>query len=279
MDGSRIVQRIFPQASRVVMLVGAYGSGKTEVAVHLALALAGAGRPVQLADLDLVNPYFRSREAKAEMEARGVRVVVPPGDQAMADLPIVLPEVQGLLNPPPGTISILDMGGDDVGARVLSSFRPLLGRGRYELWQVVNARRPFTSTVEGCLTMRYAIESATRLRITGLVGNTHLLEETTPEIVRAGWRLVSSLSRATALPVRCVAVTRPAAQALRHDEIDAPLLPIDRKMLPPWLRRASLGAPAPVGEAPEAAFLRPIGLAPSLSRIRSPGVPPRPHRH
>ena len=108
---------------RVLLVVGSYGSGKTEVAVNLAMELALGGRDVQLADLDLVNPYFRSREARELLESAGVHVISPSGAQAFADLPIVLPEIRGLFNPPPGRLSVFDVGGDDVGARALASFR------------------------------------------------------------------------------------------------------------------------------------------------------------
>ena len=108
---------------RLVIVVGSYGSGKTEVCVNLAIDLARRGRKVQIADLDIVNPYFRCREARRLMERHDIRVVVPPGAQAFADLPIVLPEIRGMLRPPDGMLTIFDVGGDDVGAKVLASLR------------------------------------------------------------------------------------------------------------------------------------------------------------
>ncbi|MHC4958930.1 MAG: P-loop NTPase family protein, partial [Planctomycetota bacterium] len=158
-----------------LMIVGNYGSGKTEVAVHIAAQAAARGEPVSIVDLDLVNPYFRCREARAWMEQRGVDVVVPPPRLEWADLPILLPEVPALLHPAPGRHVVFDVGGDDVGARVLASLHCALGSSPYELWQVINARRPFTDTVGGCLKMLDSIESASRLKVTGLVANTHLM--------------------------------------------------------------------------------------------------------
>lgn len=122
---------IVQPGDRLIAIVGSYGSGKTEVAVNLSLLLSRRGLHVQIGDLDLVNPYFRCREASALMEAHGIRVVVPPGAQAWADLPIVLPEIRGMLHPPAGTLSILDVGGDDVGARSLASFRTSIADGEY----------------------------------------------------------------------------------------------------------------------------------------------------
>ena len=226
---------IVRSTDRLVIIVGNYGSGKTEVAVNLSLHLARAGRRVQIADLDIVNPYFRCREARVLMEQHGIRVVVPPGEQAWADLPIVLPEIRGLLHPPAGTTSIFDVGGDDAGARVLASLRTSIADGEYELWQVINAKRPFTDSVEGCLVLRRAIENASRLSVTGLLLNSHLIDHTTTATVLDGWRLVREVSTRAALPIRAVAVMAPLAGEPEIQAIDAPLLPLERHMLPPWL--------------------------------------------
>jgi hypothetical protein len=224
---------------RVLVLVGNYGSGKTEVAVNLALALARAGRRVQLADLDLVNPYFRSREARRLLEARGIRVVVPRGALEWAELPIVLPEVLGMLSPPAGTLSLFDVGGDAVGARVLASLRHGAGATGCELWQVLNAQRPFTRDADGCLAMRDAIERSSRMRVTGFVVNAHLLDETTPETVLSGLGVAREAARRSGLPIRAVAVAEALAPALRG--LAEPVLAMTRHMLPPWLVPAGGG--------------------------------------
>ena len=236
---------------RLVMVVGNYGSGKTEVCVNLAIALARAGRTVQIADMDLVNPYFRCREAQWRMESHGIRVVFPSGAQAWADLPIVLPEIRGMLHPPDGTLTLFDVGGDDVGAKVLASLRPSITD--YELWQVINSKRPFTNDLEGCLAMKQAIEESSRLEVTGLIANSHLIEQTTPEVVAEGWRLAQAVSERTGIPVRCVAVMDELANAEELRGIDAPLLRMQRHMVPPWIR------PQPAEATMPAAPPRPIG--------------------
>jgi hypothetical protein len=225
---------IVHSGDRLIAIVGNYGSGKTEVSVNLSLQLAQRGSRIQIADLDIVNPYFRCREASLLMEAHGIRVVVPSGAQAFADLPIILPEIRGMLHPAPGTISIFDVGGDDVGARALSSFRTSIADGEYQLWQVINAKRPFTDTVGGCLAMRRAIEKASRFSVTGWLVNTHLIEETTPQAVLDGWHLAQAVRAETGLPIRLVAIMDALADAPELSEIDAPILRLTRLMTPPW---------------------------------------------
>ena len=220
---------------RVIAIVGSYGSGKTEVAVNLSLQLARRGLTIHIGDLDLVNPYFRCREASVLMEAHGIRVVAPPGAQAWADLPIVLPEIRGMLHPPEGTLSILDVGGDDAGARSLASFRTSIADGDYQLWQVINAKRPFTDSVAGCLAMRRAIETSSRWKVTGWIVNSHLITETTTESVLDGWRLGQAVVKETGVPIRFVAVMDALADAPELSVIDAPVLRMTRLMNPPWL--------------------------------------------
>jgi hypothetical protein len=217
------------------MIVGNYGSGKTEVAVNLAIGLADAGNQVQIADLDIVNPYFRSREARAVMERHGIRVVIPPGEQIYADLPIVVPEIKGMLRPAKGVYSIFDIGGDDVGARMLSSFREAIGDAPYALLQVINSRRPFTDSVEGCLKMQSAIEEAARLQVTGYIVNSHLIEETTVDVVLEGCDLAGAVSAKSGVPVAFVAVMGDMAERPEIIELSLPILRLERLMLPPWL--------------------------------------------
>jgi hypothetical protein len=224
---------------RLAIIVGNYGSGKTEVSVNLAVGLAAAGRRVQIADLDIVNPYFRSREARATMEACGIRVVIPPGAQAFADLPIVVPQIKAMLEPQGDDFSIFDVGGDDVGAKMLSSFHEALGANAYSLLQVINARRPFTGTVEGCLEMQRKIEGSSRLKVTGYIVNTHLIDQTTEEVVAEGIELALAVSARSGVPVEVVAAMGDLAGSARVLAFGIPVLRLERIMLPPWLQRES----------------------------------------
>ena len=218
------------------MVAGNYGSGKTEVAVNLAIALIKKGYDVSIADLDIVNPYFRCREARTLMEEYGIRVVMPPASLTWADLPIIVPEIKGMLNPKDNQMSLFDVGGDEVGARLLSSFVDTLGDSPYALWQVINSRRPFTDTVEGCLKMKAGIESTSRLNVTGLVVNSHLIQETTPEVILEGYHLARQVSEQSGVPIMFVTAMDDLADAPALGEVEVPILRLKRYMLPPWIR-------------------------------------------
>ena len=226
----------------IVLFVGNYGSGKTEVAINFSIRFNALGRSVRIADLDLVNPYFRCREAREVLEAHGVGVVLPPAEFLHADLPILTPAVKGMIQRPEG-LAVLDVGGDNVGATVLASLAPSFPAGGYEMLQVVNHCRPFTETPEGVLRILDEIEAASRLRVTGLVSNAHLMDETTPDTIYEGYALTRAAGEQRGLPVRFLTAERalvPGLDAARLD--DTPVLPLERVLLPPWRRSVSLGS-------------------------------------
>ncbi len=221
---------------RILTIVGGYGSGKSEVSVNLARYLAvSTDRPVAIADLDIVNPYFRSREASRLLEQLGIEPVHPSGNLAHADLPIIIPRVKGAIERYDGTL-VLDVGGDDVGARVLGSLGDSFPADDYDLFLVLNANRPFTSTVDACLTLMNKIEAASRLKFSGIISNTHMLEYTTAETVRDGLKLARALSTATSLPIVFVSAMKKQLEDLSSDDIDVPVLPLERLLLKPWER-------------------------------------------
>ncbi len=221
---------------RVLLIVGNYGSGKTEVAVNLAIHLAARER-ISIVDLDIVNPYFRCREAREEMEGSGIRVINPEGDYHAADLPIILPEIRGAVLHGGGMV-ICDVGGDDVGARVLSSLADVFADRPYNMLQVLNAKRPFTGTAEGCLKIKGEIEAASRLRVTGLVSNSHLLEETDARTVLDGWALAREVAKTAGVPVSLVTANESLQDELDVEQFGCPVLWIRRRMLPPWKLRS-----------------------------------------
>ncbi len=232
------VRRLFPR--RTIILVGHFGSGKSEIAVNLALAFNQAGEEVTLADLDLIKPYFRSRLAKDDLDACGIRLVAPEGDRFYADLPILVPEARGLARDGNDRRVIFDVGGSDLGARVLGSLAGLLNRETTDLLFVVNGNRPFADDAPACLTVLRDIQAAARMSVTGLVSNTHLMEETTPAMVRAGIALARDLSTASGVPLRCAMVPAPVFPACTSSDIDGlALLPMERYIVAPFAKQPS----------------------------------------
>ena len=217
----------------IVILVGNFGSGKSEIAINLSLGLAARGHDVSLVDLDVVKPYFRCRAAREEVEARGVHLVVPGGDRFYADLPIIVPEVKGVLSRvhAAGERVVVDAGGDDTGARALGSLVDAIDPESSEMLFVVNTRRPFAEDQAALVRMVREIEAASRRPVTGLVANTHLIEETTPDVVREGIAAALALAAATGIPLRFCAILKRLAGTAAG--VDVPVLPIERYLLPP----------------------------------------------
>lgn len=224
----------------VVIIVGNYGSGKSEVAVNLAVNCRRNGRAVRIADLDLVNPYFRTREARRQLTEMGIEVILPPERYMHADLPILDPAVSGAIQSP-GDLTILDAGGDDVGATVLAALAHAFRDQPVRMLQVVNPYRPFTETIEGCQQIRSEIESAARMAVDGIIGNANLLDETTPRHIYDGYEFVRKLAVAMALPLEFITVAAPLLPRLERSRLGCPILPIERQLVTPWVKAATLG--------------------------------------
>jgi hypothetical protein len=225
---------------RVNVFSGGFGSGKTEVAVNFALHLAGAGRRVSIADLDIVNPYFRSREVRGQMRAQGVDVLVPDERLVNADLPIVQPEVAGALEQSQGLV-VLDLGGDPVGARVMASLSRHIRGNDLAAFLVLNSRRPFTATVESARKMMEDIGRAAGVAVTDIVVNSHLIGETTTGVIEEGIALGEELGRVTGTRVAFVAVERRLLDRFDGQACRYPVMVLDRLMLKPWEQSNWLG--------------------------------------
>jgi hypothetical protein len=217
----------------IVIIVGNYGSGKTEISINLAANRKQAGVDVRIADLDLVNPYFRTREARDALSALGIEVVLPEDKYLQADLPVLSPMVAGMIRGP-SELTILDMGGNDVGATVLASLEDLLQGQPAKMLQVVNPMRPDTNTIEGCLKVRREIEAASRQIISGIIGNANLIDETGCDEIYSGHEFVLELSRKSGLPLEFITVARELMKDIDPDRFGCPILPIDRQLVPPW---------------------------------------------
>ena len=216
---------------RIQIITGHYGSGKTEYAVNLALHLAQTTENVALADMDIVNPYFRSYEQAKRLEDSGIRVIVTSCG-GVADIPAINPEVMSIFQQEKWT-GVLDIGGDPIGARVLARFAPQLNPEDFDLLFVLNANRPETKDVESALQYMQGIEAECRQKVTGIVNNTHLCGETTAEDILKGARLAQQLSERTSLPVIHHAVQRKFVEQVQ-DKLKEPVLPMNIYMKKPW---------------------------------------------
>lgn len=224
----------------IVIIVGNYGSGKTEVSINLAVNRKHADIDVRIADLDLVNPYFRTREAKDSLAKLGIDVVLPPEEYLQADLPILSPLVAGMIRQP-SQLTLLDVGGNDVGANVLASLEDAFKNKTVKMLQVVNPLRPFTDTIEGCLKIRAEIENAAKLSISGIIGNANLINETSIEEIYSGYEFVQALSEKSRLPLEFITVPRELLPDIDLRRLTCPVLPIDRQLVPPWEKAKEFG--------------------------------------
>ena len=218
---------------RLLIVTGHFGTGKTEFSVNLALALARAGEKVMMADLDIVNPYFRSRERREALEAAGVRLITSSQDSENADMPSLPAEILTVLEDR-SYRGLLDIGGDPDGARVLARYQPKITAEDYQLLFVSNANRPEVRTAEDAISYLRCIEEVTGLTCGGIVNNTHLCGETTAEEILRGAELARDISERTGIPVLCHTAEErliPELTALAE-----PIFPITIQMKKPWER-------------------------------------------
>ncbi len=217
----------------IVVIAGNYGSGKTEIAVNLALYKKKAGLDVSIADLDLVNPYFRTREALEPLEKAGVKVVLPDLKYLNADLPILSPSVANMIKNS-YDLAILDAGGDDVGVTVLAALQESLSLKDVKMIQIINPYRPFTQNIEGCIKIKEEIEKSSKIKITGIASNANLIDETTPEIIYHGYEMLQELSQTTGLKIEFITAATDILPQLDLNKFNCPILPIHRGLVPPW---------------------------------------------
>lgn len=216
----------------VFIFIGAYGSGKTEAAINFARRERQGGKDVLLVDLDIVNPYFRSREAGRLLASLGIRVISTAAGLEQADLPAISPAILGALQTP-GHMLVLDVGGDPAGARALGRFHRLLAPLAPEVWVAVNPYRLETRTAGAIAAMVGRLAEPSRQIATGLVANPNLGPETTIGTIGAGCRPVREAAAILGLPVVMTCVREDLAEAAAEAGL-GPLLPLRRHMLLPW---------------------------------------------
>ena len=165
------------EQARITVICGHYGCGKTNLALNLALEAAAAGERVTVADLDIVNPYFRSSEYGGLLQERGVRLIAPVFAGTTLDTPTLPPELYSIFEEAAGRVFI-DAGGDDAGVTALGGLHALLDQAGYDMLYVINRYRVLSQTPEEAAALLGEIEAASRLKATALVNNSHLGVET-----------------------------------------------------------------------------------------------------
>lgn len=186
---------------RVTLIAGHYGSGKTNIAVNMALDLAKQKDNVAIADLDIINPYYRTLDSRAELEAAGVRLIVSPFANSNLDIPALPQEMYAVVDDR-SLNCIIDVGGDDTGAVALGRLAPKLREADdYDMYLIVNRFRPLTRTAEEVAEVRLEIEAACGLRFTGVINDSNLGALTTAETVLSSVQFGKDCAKATGLPL------------------------------------------------------------------------------
>ena len=236
----------FDRIGRKTIVTGHYGSGKTEFSVSLAMHIAvGSKRPYRendksydsyaLIDLDIVNPYFRSRERRELLQKSGITVF---GSVYKEEVTLELPALGASLRAPLEDSScrvIIDTGGNDTGALILNQFTKYFKDEETKVLAVVNANRPDTSDIKSAIEHISAIEHSTALVVTGIVNNMHLLRETTVDDIIRGHEFCDKICQATGKPVICDCYPEDLVNPDELSGLSENLMPLGLYMRPKWL--------------------------------------------
>jgi predicted DNA-binding protein YlxM (UPF0122 family) len=218
--------------SRIRIFTGHFGSGKTEISMNYALNLAKQGKKVAIADIDIVNPYFCTRDLKKYLEENGVRVISSDPSLSNAELAVVPAEVLSVFNDKSYEV-VMDIGGDEQGAIVLGQYNRYFKEEPYDMYFVVNNNRPFTSNSDETEEFMDSIEKVSRLKVTHLISNTNMSYETKAEDILRGDKEVTKLSEKLHIPYKYTVCRKDLVDQVKN-KVKADILPIDIYMKPPW---------------------------------------------
>lgn len=211
------------EIKRLTLFAGHYGSGKTNIALNWAHYVKTTGRKVTIADLDIVNPYFRTKDAEEDLKKEGIGLICSSFANSNVDLPAMPKEVYALVEGRE-EYGVLDIGGDDRGALALGRYVPaILRENDYEMLMVVNRSRPLTRTVDDAVEVMREMEAACGLKFTGIVNNTNLGPETTAETVLSSLAYAKGISERTGLEVKMTTVREDLVPSLGNTENVFPL--------------------------------------------------------
>ena len=216
---------------RLTAICGAFGTGKTEVAVNIAIKLAAEqAKQVILVDLDIVNLYFRSRDKRNELAERGIKLISGAKGFENADLPALAPEIHEVFARKDALV-VFDLGGSDYGGTVLSRFNEYLRDEKINLWLVVNPFRPFNENNKDTLAMAEQISSRARLPVNGIIANPHLMNQTTFKTVKRG---IEQIKRIKKYPLKFLTVMEDYYTPEMDKEFEVPIMVLSKNMIQPW---------------------------------------------
>ena len=204
---------------RVTLFAGHYGSGKTNIAVNFALKMASEGLKVKIADLDIVNPYFRTKDSEVELKKADIELISPAFANTNVDLPALPQEVYKLVHSKEYK-AVFDIGGDDRGAYALGRYTPyILEENDYEMVFVANFYRPLTKTPKEAIEVMREIEDACKIKFTAIINNSNLGNDTTAKDVNATIPKAQELSKLTGLPLIFTTAVKEVASEIDADNI------------------------------------------------------------
>lgn len=216
---------------RLNVITGHYGSGKTNLAVNLAIDLSNCGRQVAIIDLDIVNPYFRAADFKMRFQQNGILLAAPLYAGSNLDIPALPPEMEALLCDENFTV-IVDVGGDDAGAVALGRYAGLIQRVGYEMFYVVNQYRLGTATPQDAICLLEKVQAASRLQATRIVNNSNLGSGTTATDIVKSLPFTEKICQVTGLPLAATSIWRERAA-----QLTVPLAyPVQIFVTKPWDR-------------------------------------------
>lgn len=202
---------------RITLLCGHYGSGKTNVAVNMAYDQKAKYDRVAIADLDIVNPYFRTKDSAEDFKAQGIELICSEYAGSNVDIPALPQQIYSICDQKDKQV-IIDVGGDDRGAYALGRIAPgILEENNYEMLFVINCFRPLTRDAESTIEVMREIEDAAKIKFTAIVNNSNLGEETEREDVLKSLAYAEEISQKTGLPIKCTSVYNKLYDDLKNE--------------------------------------------------------------
>lgn len=204
---------------RITLFAGHYGSGKTNIAVNYALKIKADGHSTVIADMDIVNPYFRTKDSEKELNEAGIRLISSQYASSNVDLPSLPQDLYNVIDDK-SNYAVLDIGGDDRGAYALGRYAPsILKENDYEMFMVINKFRPLTKDVQSAVEVMDEIQTACGMKFTAIVNNSNLGDETTADDVLGSLKYADEISQATGLPLKMTTVNEKLYNELK-DKIE-----------------------------------------------------------